>query len=301
MPIWVEPLTAAIDLVRSHDEATRRPIVVAHVDVPGNDWASLFALAADDAHSYRRDDKVFTLGAGADFYRQVLPGGCVSLGWCSTAVHWLPAPPGPLDHHLFACLDAGEQGAQWRERAAVYWKGFLACRHLELDVGGQLVVTAPLADPLIEPFFELLERSVSDLVADGVLNEDEARRMVIPMYHRNASEMVDPADSPQAPFSVEEYDEVVVPDPAYQSFTEHGDAGRFASDAVVACRAWIEPSLLRGLDPGRMPHERTDICEKLYHRLGAQVAATPSRARFDWRTALLRLTKVGHRRSGTPG
>ena len=94
------PIGAAIAIVR---ERTRpdHAILVAHTDVPDNDFTALFATLAEDPDSYlKKDAATFASAVGRSFYTQILPSQSIALGWSSWAVHWLSRVPMPIPDHV---------------------------------------------------------------------------------------------------------------------------------------------------------------------------------------------------------
>jgi hypothetical protein len=89
----LKPMSAAIGVLRQrtrHDHA----ILVAHTDVPDNDFTALFRTLADDHDSYLHHDTAsFPSAIGRSFYGQILPSNTVNLGWSSWAVQWLSRIP----------------------------------------------------------------------------------------------------------------------------------------------------------------------------------------------------------------
>ncbi|MCH2221694.1 MAG: class I SAM-dependent methyltransferase, partial [Dechloromonas sp.] len=96
----LRPLSAAIAVLRRrtrHDHA----ILVAHTDIPDNDFSALFHTLSDDPESYLHlDNATFASSIGRSFYDQIVPSKTVSLGWSSWATQWLSTMPGGVPDHL---------------------------------------------------------------------------------------------------------------------------------------------------------------------------------------------------------
>ena len=133
------PMSAAIAVLRRrtrHDHA----ILVAHTDVPDNDFTALFRTLADDHDSYlSHDASSFPAAIGRSFYGQILPSNTVNLGWSSWAVQWLSRVPAGAPE-----LRRTEPG---RGAAGANWIG-LQRRHDHL-------VTGIAATPLLPPWLTL--------------------------------------------------------------------------------------------------------------------------------------------------
>jgi SAM dependent carboxyl methyltransferase len=79
------PMCAAITALRGRTSA-RRPICVVHIDVPENDFSTLFEVLDSASDSYLlQEQDVFPSAVGRSFYRPVLPPDHVHLGWSSYA------------------------------------------------------------------------------------------------------------------------------------------------------------------------------------------------------------------------
>lgn len=94
------PMGAAIATLRERT-GLDRPISVIHTDLPSNDFTALFRTLADDPASYLLGDSAaFASAVGRSFYGQILPPGCVTLGWSSWAVQWLSRVPAEIPDHV---------------------------------------------------------------------------------------------------------------------------------------------------------------------------------------------------------
>src|SRR5580658_3031966 len=77
------PMRAAIRVLRSRLDPDR-PIFTYHIDLPANDFNSLFAVLDTDSDRYVLDEpNIFPCAIGRSFYENVLPDNHVNLGWCS--------------------------------------------------------------------------------------------------------------------------------------------------------------------------------------------------------------------------
>ena len=76
-------------------------VLVAHTDVPDNDFTVLFETLADDPDTYlHKDAATFASAIGRSFYTQILPSNSVNLGWSSWAIQWLSRVPAPIPDHV---------------------------------------------------------------------------------------------------------------------------------------------------------------------------------------------------------
>jgi hypothetical protein len=87
------PLHTAIRVVRQRIKQDRA-IMVAHSDLPENDFTVLFQTLISSPESYlQKDAAVFASAIGRSFYEQILPSSSVTVGWSSWAVQWLSRTP----------------------------------------------------------------------------------------------------------------------------------------------------------------------------------------------------------------
>ena len=280
------PLRVALDELDSRGD--HGSVSVVHTDLPGNDFSTLFETVAGDPETYARPG-VFTYAAGRSFYEALFADGTVSLGWSATAVAWLSTTPCPLPEHLFSFASTGAPRRVWADAAADDWSTFLLRRAAELRSGGQIVVTALVSGDRYLDWMAVVESAVDDTLADGVIGRDEHDAMVIPTYIREPDELFGAVQRSGLPLDLLESEIATASDPAFDSLQAHGDAARYATEAVDAYRAWSEPSLLAGVDAARSPHERAAIADSIYDRTRARLQATP--VECAWRIGLLRVRR----------
>src|SRR5215831_3036258 len=101
------PMRIAIQELRARI-GSDRPIMVYHVDLPVNDFNTLFRTLDADSSSYTRDAvNVYGCGIGRSFFHTIFPPNYVHIGWSAYAVQWLSCTPVvPVDHCWFARLGA---------------------------------------------------------------------------------------------------------------------------------------------------------------------------------------------------
>lgn len=275
------PLRAAIGALRARTRSDHA-ILVAHTDLPGNDFTALFTVLADDPDSYlAKDSATFTSAVGRSFYQQILPSESVVLAWSSWATHWLSRVPAPIsDHiHIAHSSDAAARSAYARQ-AARDWHDFVAFRGRELAPGGRAVVLTLGLDaeglPGFAALMDALLESLRTLVADDQLRPDELARMVIPTVGRTENELLAPF-APSGRFeglSVEHLEMFNAEDLYWSRFLLDGDAKKLGAGWAGFARAAIFPTLAADLDSGPAD-PRT---QKFYELLAAAVAERLARA-----------------------
>ena len=187
------PISAAIPLLCNRTRPEHSVLVV-HTDVPDNNFTVLFETLADDPDTYlRKDAATFASAVGRSFYSQIIPSNSVHLGWSSWAIRWLSRVPTPIPDHVQVAYSTDEAvRAAYAKQAAHDWHEFVAFRGRELCPGGQLVVLTMALDEHGEfgyrPLLTGLVDTLSELTADGLLTDEEVRRMCLPTVGRRASD-----------------------------------------------------------------------------------------------------------------
>ena len=102
------PVGAAIAVLRKRTRP-EHSVLVAHTDMPDNDFTALFRTLEEDPDTYLRKDRAtFASAVGRSFYSQILPSNSVNLGWSSWAIQWLSRVPAVIGDHLQVAYCADE-------------------------------------------------------------------------------------------------------------------------------------------------------------------------------------------------
>jgi SAM dependent carboxyl methyltransferase len=274
----LEPLTAAISALRQRI-GPERAISVVHTDLPGNDFTALFRMLTSDQSSYLRGDSaVFPSAVGRSFYEQILPSSSVTLGWSSWAVQWLSRVPAVVPDQVQVAFsrDAAVR-AVFAEQAAEDWRCFLTHRSAELRPGGRLVVLSMAVndhgDFGYRAAVAAIYGGIMDLVEEGVIREEEARRMVIPTYGRSRQEFMAPfaSNGSFSGLAMEEIEVFSGEDRIWAEFQNNGDALAFGARWAAFSRASVGPTLAASLDPDRA----AEFIYRLEARMTARLSAAP--------------------------
>jgi hypothetical protein len=275
------PMGEAIRILRER-VGSRTEITVVHVDLPGNDFTSLFETLRNDPQSYLRNDSAaFALAAGQSFYEQVLPSQSVTLGWSSWAVQWLSQAPGRIPGQVQVALSPDRAAKDaFHRQAADDWRRFLVARGRELRPGAQLVVLTMAARDDGEfgyrALLEVMYASLLQMVAGGLLREQELQRMVIPTVGRTRQEFLAPfqAEDNFAGLRLEEAEVFFGEDHIRQDYERDGNVASFGARWAAFCRTSVFPSLAAALEDGG-PERRAEFMDQLESRIAAQMAARP--------------------------
>ena len=214
----------------------------------------MFETLAEDHDTYlRKDAATFASAVGRSFYSQIIPSNSVHLGWSSWAIQWLSRIPAPIPDHVQVAYSADEGvRAAYAKQAAHDWHEFVAFRGRELCPGGQLVVLTMALDEHGEfgyrPLLDALVDTLSELVADGLLTEDEVRRMCLPTVGRQEADFLAPF-APSGRFerlSVEHLEVFDAEDRFWTQYQVDHDASAFGALWAAFVRASVFPTLCDG-------------------------------------------------------
>jgi len=249
------PMSAAISALRRRI-GPERPIIVAHIDLPGNDFNTLFDTIENAAGSYAQAGaNVFPAAVGRSFYGAVLPPSYVDLGWSAFAVVWLSRIPELIPGHIHLQASTPESvRAAFAAQARADWETFLLQRSRELRRGGRLILVVPAGyedgSHSLTALFACADLALSDMVDRGEITAGERRRMVLPGYARRPSEMREPfaGDGTFAGLALENCTFLDVEDGAWAQYKRDGDTQALAARRAGLFRATFAPTLASALD-----------------------------------------------------
>ena len=271
------PMAAAIDVLRPRI-GPDRPITVSHVDLPSNDFASLFTLLDADPVSYLAGRAgVFPAAIGRSHFAQVLPAGSVDLGWSSNALHWMSRHPCAVPDHGWGVFsaDAAVRDAIDAQLDAD-WANFLQARAKELRRGGRLICQFMGRGPETHGFEWMAGafwQSWIDAADAGVLSHEELARISAPSAGRSVAQIEAPfRDGRAAGLALLDLAVVQAPDPYWAAYQEHGDAARLGQVWAQMMRAANGPSFAAALNSGR---DHGVVLDAVTARLAARIAADP--------------------------
>lgn len=280
----VVPMRIAIEALRAR-MGTDRPIIVYHVDLPVNDFNTLFRTLDTDSSSYMRDAvNVYACGVGRSFFDNVFPPNYVHIGWSAYAVQWLSCTPAvPIDHFWFARL-GNTARALYERQAANDWEHFLSLRANELRPGGRLVIVCPGVGDCLS-IADHVDEVIADMVKEGTIDGGERVRMVIAGWQRSESEYLAPFQrgGQFQGLKVEYCQSAARADPIWEQFQRDGDADAFASMQAAHFRATFVPSLAAALTHASDGEARRTFADRIERGLKQRLLRqpTPYSARVD--------------------
>ena len=280
-------LGAAIKVLRSRTSA-EHSVLVAHTDIPDNDFTAMFRTIEEDPDTYlRKDPATFASAVGRSFYGQIMPSNSVHLGWSSWAIQWLSRTPAEIDGHVHIsdCTDSQVQAAFARQ-AAHDWHEFIAFRGRELGPGGRLVVMTMAVGEDDEVGFRPLLRAIDDaleeLAGDDVITSDELAGMCIPTVSRREVDFTAPF-APSGRFERLEIKHLEVfdaEDRFWERYRADGNATAFGARWAAFARAAVFPALLTALPDGTDEQRVGELFDRLEAGISERMGAAPEQVRI---------------------
>ncbi len=278
------PVGAAIAVLRKRTRP-EHSVLVAHTDMPDNDFSALFRTIEDDPDAYlRKDPATFASAVGRSFYSQILPSNSVNLGWSSWAIQWLRRVPHVIEDHIHVayCADESVRSA-YAKQAARDWHEFVAFRGRELCPGGRLVVTTMAIGSDGEfgyrPLLAAVMDGLDELASDGLLTADEVSRMCIPTVGRREADFIAPF-APSGRFERLEIEHLEVfdaEDRFWSRYRVDGDAGAFGARWARFARASVFPALSTALTDGSADPRAAAMFDRLEAGVAERLRAAPER------------------------
>ncbi len=271
------PLAEAIDALRTSGHFAGA-IETYHVDLPTNDFNSLFATLANPAESYLNGrPNVYPAAIGRSYFEQVLPAARVDFGWSSNALHWMRENPIHVPDHGWAIFSKTPGAAAAVDRQlATDWRDFLIARAGELRDDG-VVVCQFMGRGNDSHGFEWMAgcwwQAILEVHREGLLSEDDILQMTCPSAGRSIEQIKNPFSD--GSFHGLHLDQVAIipsPDPFWDGYSHSGNLTEFAHSWSTTMRAANGPSFMASLSSER-DHEH--ILDRIMQHHAALVSADP--------------------------
>jgi hypothetical protein len=199
------------------------------------------------------------------------------------------------DHVHIAHSNDATARAAYAEQAALDWLNFVAFRGRELAPGGRLVVmTMGLDEDGTPGFATLLDAMLAALreqVRDGLLRQEETRRMTIPTCARGEKDFRAPF-APSGRFeglTIDHLEMFSAEDRFWARFQVDRDTEAFGAQWAAFARAALFPALVCGLDDGAHDARAGEFVDQLERAVAAQLSTAPEPMRIP--LALVELVK----------
>jgi len=166
---------------------------VFHIDLPQNDFGSLFEVLETSATSYVKQSKsprVYPAVIGKSFYLPVLPPNSIHFGFSFTSVHWLSGVPCKVKGHPLYYQADEKELKLWQDWARKDLLAFFNCRKEEIVKGGKLFLTVPIVSNWAKNIWScLFDESFAKMRKDGIITEEELDNINIPFYFRSQEDI----------------------------------------------------------------------------------------------------------------
>jgi len=284
------------------------PISIVYTDQPRNDFNALitnvYGLGPFETYLDEREN-IFPLVSGTSFYRQILPGESLNVGFSATAMHWLSQKVCNISNHVQAVGAEGEELAAFRLQAHRDWRQILTNRAKELKPGGKLVLINFGTDEQGRylgntdgiNMFNTFNDIWQSFVDEKRISQSEYENMTLPQYYNSVEEFSEPLVNAneavyQAGLRLNHIDTRIVKCPFAEDFKLHGDAVRFAREYIPTIRSWNESIFYNGLSSDRPAEERREIIEDYYGTYQSMVENNPQGHGMDYVHAYTVISRV---------
>jgi hypothetical protein len=284
------PIGLAINVLREQ-RGVVEPIEVIHTDLPGNDFSSLFSTVLESERSYlQKSQNVFFSAIGRTYFDQLLPASSVDLGWNSWTLQWMSRNPAEDPDFLYGIISP----SAWVRKAVVEqlaqdWKNFLRLRSVELKLGGKpfcLFGSRGSAGLGWEWLVDTLWSCVIEMRAQGLLSEEDKRKINLPLGPRELTDVKAPFDSEglYAGLRLTHAEKAESPDPFWPEYQRTKDARKFGESWRNFMKAVFAPVIQEAIDPQK---DRQALTEELLDRFAAKVSRSPRETRHFVAVAVL--------------
>ncbi|GFP98395.1 benzoate carboxyl methyltransferase [Phtheirospermum japonicum] len=231
-------------------------------DLPENDFNSLFSkflpsFITTNGNGRKRLLECFVYGVPGSFYGKLFPSNSLQFAYSSTSVHWLSKIPEGVEKnnkqkiHITTTSPPQVCAAYAQQFQRDFFR-FLSSRAEEMTNGGRMVlafhgrsVTEPCSNDGLE-LLTILSQTISDMVALGLVKEDDLDSFNVPMYAPFQHEIEDIITSEES-FSLDKMESFYVPWVAdYDKLDDGMVSNNCKSGKLVASsvRAYMEPIIV---------------------------------------------------------
>ncbi|KAF6261955.1 S-adenosyl-L-methionine-dependent methyltransferase [Scenedesmus sp. NREL 46B-D3] len=181
----------AAELPPQQQQQQQQEVHISHVDVPNNDFSSLFACTQQYSAAIQHACPllhVTSSAVGGSMYARNFPRRSLNLGFSFSTLHWQSSRAVRLSGTVSpGCSKTlPEEHTVLREHAMADLARFLALRAQELRPGGLLLLCYPGCSddaPLQSMAFHDAAQAVAEgMVADGLLQQEDLGSMAAPVY-----------------------------------------------------------------------------------------------------------------------
>ncbi|KAL7120814.1 hypothetical protein ACP275_02G145300 [Erythranthe tilingii] len=233
-------------------------------DLPDNDFNNLFKLMSTNTNTKtntkNKNIEYYIYGAPGSFYGRLFPNNSLHFAYSSASIHWLSQIPQGLEKNNKEnmCITTTSPPHVFEAYSKQFERDFttfLKLRGEEIRGGGRMVLGflgRSVADPTSKDEFKtytLLSETLSGMVAEGFVKEDDLHSFNIPIYAPSIQE-TEAAIQNEGSFNLDRMEGVLVPWDANEDYNNYdnmvSDKTNNTSGKIVAncVRAFVEPMLV---------------------------------------------------------
>ncbi|KAL7158302.1 hypothetical protein ABFS83_02G133300 [Erythranthe nasuta] len=229
-------------------------------DLPDNDFNNLFKLMSTNTNTKTKNSiECYIYGAPGSFYGRLFPNNSLHFAYSSYSIHWLSQIPQGLEknnkENIYITTTSPPQVFEaYSNQFERDFTTFLKLRGEEIRGGGRMVlgfVGRSVADPTSKDELKvltLLSETLSDMVAEGLLKEEDLHSFNFPAYAPSIQEIKTAIQS-EGSFNLDKMEVVLVPLHANEDYNNYDNmvsdknntSGKFVANNV---RAFAEPMLV---------------------------------------------------------
>ncbi|MBA0703095.1 hypothetical protein Goari_022857 [Gossypium aridum] len=255
----VSELLKVVDSVRQKIGQKSPEYQVFLNDLPGNDFNTIFRSLSIFQNKLRKqlgpgNGPCFFTGVPGSFYGRLFRKNSLHFVHSSYSLHWLSQVPQGLESNKRNIYMASTSPPDVLKAYYVQFQKdfslFLKCRSEELVDGGRMVLTLigrRSDDPSSKEccyFWELLAMALSDMLVEGLIEEEKLNSFNIPMYTPSPAEVKYEVVK-EGSFNIDRLEVTEVNWNAYLDETDLSDAFKDGGYNVAKCmRAVAEPLLI---------------------------------------------------------
>jgi SAM dependent carboxyl methyltransferase len=220
----LSPINIAVDSILSKNPKPTC-ISVIHIDLPSNDFSSLFETIKKNNNSYLNNhSNIFPFAVGRSYFDQILPSDSVDIGWNSWSLQWLNATPANIDDHIFIdCTEIINLKNLFSRQLALDWEQFLRCRSKELKIGGKLMTIFIASSSHASgwgPFWNEFWLTLLELRNFELLSDKELTLISLPIGIRSIEDIKQPFNKNNifANLKLENLNIIDAPDPFWEEY-----------------------------------------------------------------------------------
>ncbi|XP_022748092.1 benzoate carboxyl methyltransferase-like [Durio zibethinus] len=208
-PNTFQIISQVIDIIHEicHQEQLKLPeFQVLLNDLPGNDFNTVFSSVPGFYERLKKEkgemlqDLCFIAGVPGSFYQRLFPSTSLHFVHSSYGLHWLSKVPQGIENNkgniYMASSSPPNVFKAYAEQFQKDFSNFLRLRSKEIMPTGRMVLTFmarnnPIFSNEDYGYWELLAKSFLDLVAEGLVKEEDVNSFNLPFYTPCEEEVVE--------------------------------------------------------------------------------------------------------------